>query len=72
MDRDRESNRNISFKDLGRFTVNDKGQVCLDGKPIEVQRVKLTEWQARIGAAGALAVIAQAVVYILQTFQVIP
>ena len=61
----------MTFPDLGRFTVNEKDQICLDGKPIEVQQVTLTKWQAALGTGAALTVIAQGVVNILHTLKII-
>ena len=61
----------ITFEDLGRFTVNDKGQVCLDGKPIEVQRLNLTRWQAFFGIAAAVAVVVQTVVFVWYTLPLV-
>ena len=63
--------RPMTFPDLGRFTVNEKDQICLDGKPIEVQQVTLTKWQAALGTGAALTVIAQGVVNILHTLKII-
>ena len=50
------SHRDITFQDLKRFTVNKNGQICLDGKPIEVQRMTLTKWQAAVGTGTAIVV----------------
>ena len=52
---------------MGRLTVNDKGQLCLDGKLIEVQRLALTKWQSVFAMAAAAAVIVQTVVYVWYT-----
>ena len=68
MSRDLPSgHRDITFPDLGRLTVNDKDQICLDGKPIEVQRLTLTKAQARVGIVTSAAVVLQALFDIADT-----
>ena len=60
----------MTFPTLERFTVNDKDQICLDGKPIEVQRLRLSKSQAGIGIATSVAVVLQALFYIADTLRV--
>lgn len=60
--------RPATFKDLARLTVNRKGQLCLDGKPIEVRRLALSKWQSFFATAAAMAVIVQAIIDVLDRF----
>ena len=50
----KEGHRTFQFLDMSRFTVNDRKQVCLDGHPIETQKVRLTKWQAFFATAAAI------------------
>ena len=44
----------ITFAQMRRFTVNEHGKICLDGHPIETQKVRLTKWQAFFATAAAI------------------
>ena len=37
--------RALTFPDLGRLEVDEDGNLCLNGKPLEVKRMTLTKWQ---------------------------
>ena len=41
--------RDFTFKDMTRLGVDEEGNLCLDGKPIEVRKMALTKWQAILG-----------------------
>lgn len=49
------SQRGVSFEDMARFSVDEQGRICLDGRLIEVKRVVLERWQGRVLAVcGAI------------------
>ena len=67
-----KSHRGLTFKDMERLTVNERGQICLDGYPIEVQRMRLTRTQAVVGIVTAVAIVAQAAIFISQALKLLP
>ena len=67
----KKDHRGLTFPDMGRLTVNSKDQICLDGKPVEVQRVALTKWQAFFAILASIGVITQAVISALRAFKVL-
>lgn len=66
-----EGHREANFQDLARFTVNEKDQICLDGKPIEVKPMGLARSEKIFGFFVGIAVIAYSVVEILSTLKII-
>ena len=57
---DKEGHRASTFNDLARFTVNEDGAICLDGRPIETKKVVLERWQGRVLAiCGAIVAAVQ-------------
>ena len=39
----RKKVREFTFEDMGRLGVDEDGNLCLEGKPIEVKRMTLTK-----------------------------
>ena len=66
-----KGHRHLTFPDMARLTLNEHGNLCLDGKPIEVKRVTLTKAQAAVALITSCVIIAQGVVYILQAFKIL-
>ena len=54
--------RELTWGDLQRLTVGGKDRLCLDGRPIEVQKFTLTKWQSFFAIIASIGVMAQAII----------
>ncbi len=47
----------FTFEDMGRLTTDRHGNICLDGKPLEVKEMTLTKRQGFLALIGVLAAL---------------
>ena len=50
-----KGHKHLTFEDTGRFSTDPDGNLCLDGKPIEVKKMTLTKWQTFVVSLAAFS-----------------